>query len=271
MEPALPAAALCVGPSAGAAIGSRQTAAGGRAGEGTSPVPGRPPWQRLPRSAALINAGPWLERPPAAQLRPVICRSLFLHPRLLKSVFPHTGSGPQVMGKTHRLRPPRGPPGFLPPPQSLALAQDLPLPLWAALKNKISILENAGPRPKRYLMAGTCKEFVFHFAQSQAPPGRDLALSKLRPREPSRIQTPPAVGGWGLGLCGVDRAVCSEPGPASRASRWHGAGWRARRGTGAWRGCRARAGPSPGSGEAAVRGWPAFRLGYCAQGKATTF
>lgn len=116
MEPALPAAALCVGPSAGAAIGSRQTAAGGRAGEGTSPVPGRPPWQRLPRSAALINAGPWLERPPAAQLRPVICRSLFLHPRLLKSVFPHTGSGPQVMGKTHRLRPPRGPPGFLPPP-----------------------------------------------------------------------------------------------------------------------------------------------------------
>lgn len=249
----------------------REPPDGGRAGEGTFPVPGRPPWQRLPRSAALINAGPWLERPPAAQLRPVICRSLFLHPRLLKSVFPHTGSGPQVMGKTHRLRPPRGPPGFLSPPQSLALAQDLPLPLWAALKNKISILENAGPRPKRYLMAGTCKEFVFHFAQSQAPPGRDLALSKLRPREPSRIQTPPAVGGWGLGLCGVDRAVCSEPGPASRTSQGHGAGWRARRGTGAWRGCRARAGPSPGSGEAAVRGWSASCLGYCAQGKAATF
>lgn len=68
-------------------------------------------------------------------------------------------------------------------------------------------------------MAGTCKEFGFHFAQSQAPPGRDLKLSKLRPREPSRIQTPRAVGGWGLGRCGSDHVMRSEPAPASHASR----------------------------------------------------
>lgn len=68
-------------------------------------------------------------------------------------------------------------------------------------------------------MAGTCKEFGFHFAQSRAPPGRDLELSKLRPREPSRVRTPHAVGGWAPGLCVLGHVLSSEPVLASHASR----------------------------------------------------
>lgn len=51
-------------------------------------------------------------------------------------------------------------------------------------------------------MAGTCREFGFRSAQSRAPPGRDLESSEPRPCEPSGVQTPPAVGGWGRGLWG---------------------------------------------------------------------
>lgn len=107
----LPAAALCGGPSAGASNGSRQTA-GGR---GHLSRPGRPPWQRLPLSAALIKTGPWLERAGRTAVSCYLSHPLPPTRVSVQSVFPHIGSGPQVMGKTRRRRPPRGPLGFLPP------------------------------------------------------------------------------------------------------------------------------------------------------------
>lgn len=119
-------------------------------------------------------------------------------------------------------------------------------------------------------MAGTCKEFGFHFAQSRAPPGRDLELSKLRPREPSRVRTPHAVGGWAPGLCGLGHVLSSEPVLASHASRC-GLVCQACRWTDTARRHREAAERGPRRGRGRVLGWPASRRGYHAQGKATTF
>lgn len=139
--------------AAGHRLGSSLEPPAGQVGEGLQPCGGWPCRQRS-RSAARIKTGLWLPPWPHSCLSPT-------HPVSLPSVFPHIGSGPQVMGKTCPSVEFACGSGdglcFSESPRTLSPAWlqlwDLLLPLQATLKNKISILENAGPHPRRCLMA----------------------------------------------------------------------------------------------------------------------
>ena len=78
--------------AAGHRLGSSLEPPAGQVGEGLQPCGGWPCRQRS-RSAARIKTGLWLPPWPHSCLSPA-------HPVSLPSVFPHIGSGPQVMGKT---------------------------------------------------------------------------------------------------------------------------------------------------------------------------